>query len=500
MKSKIVLWGSNAQEEKVLLALALRPDDNKVDVWAFPEATATEEFYQQMIKDWRDGSGIEFPQPYTTYERTLSATESMLPEGYKVEREDVLSRAQTEWHFIVLSSKLHQSYEEQLEEIKARIQSLEGFDQRLWDNLKEFWDKVQEQVKDRNLLREHADKLRDNANSLFSKMKELRSRMDDEFERLSKELYDSFMSAIDEIQKKADAGARLPVVFDELKKMQRKYHESKMTRDHRNKVWEKLDATFKSVKEKRFGTKAGEEAGDSAMQRLQHRYNGLMSAIDRMETSIKRDRSDLEFQQHKINITDGQLEAQIRQAKIVMIEERIRSKEEKLKEMNDTKVDLDKRMDSMREKEAKRAAREAVKGKIAEDIKTAAGAREGEAEQPESAAAETAAAAPAEESILSAVSATLGESLEDMVDTMKAVASVLSDKIEEAIEEMREQPAEEAAPAAAEEPVAEAPAAEEVAPEEPVAEAPAAEEPAAPAAEEPAAEEKAAETDGNTPA
>lgn len=498
MKSKIVLWGSNAQEEKVLLALALRPEDNKVDVWAFPEATATEEFYQQMIKDWRDGSGMEFPQPYTTYERTLSATESMLPEGYKVEREDVLSRAQTEWHFIVLSSKLHQSYEEQLEEIKAKIQSLEGFDQRLWDNLKEFWDKVQEQVKDRNLLREHADKLRDNANSLFSKMKELRSRMDDEFERLSKELYDSFMSAIDEIQKKADAGARLPVVFDELKKMQRKYHESKMTRDHRNKVWEKLDATFKSVKEKRFGAKASEEGGDSAMQRLQHRYNGLMSAIDRMETSIKRDRSDLEFQQHKINITDGQLEAQIRQAKIVMIEERIRSKEEKLKEMNDTKVDLDKRMDSMREKEAKRAAREAVKGKIAEDIKTAAGAREGEAEKPESAAAETAAAEPAEETILSAVSATLGESLEDMVDTVKAVASVLSDKIEEAIEEMREKPAKEAAP---EEPVAEAPAAEEVAPEEPVAETPAAaEEPAAPVAEEPAAEEKTAETDGNTPA
>lgn len=488
-----------------MLALALRPEDNKVDVWAFPEATATEEFYQQMIKDWRDGGGIEFPQPYATYERTLSATESMLPEGYKVEREDVLSRAQTEWHFIVLSSKLHQSYEEQLEEIKAKIQSLEGFDQPLWDNLKEFWDKVQVQVKDRNLLREHADKLRDNANSLFSKMKELRSRMDNEFERLSKELYDSFMSAIDEIQQKSEAGARLPVVFDELKKMQRKYHESKMTRDHRNKVWEKLDATFKSVKEKRFGAKAGEEGGDSAMQRLQHRYNGLISAIDRMETSIKRDRSDLEFQQHKINVTDGQLEAQIRQAKIVMIEERIRSKEEKLKEMNDTKVDLDKRMDSMREKEAKRAAREAAKDKIAEDIKAAAGTREeGQAEQQESAAEETAAAAaPAEETILSAVSATLGESLEDMVDTVKAVASVLSDKIEEAIEEMREKPAEEPAPAeepVAEETVAEAPAAEEPVAEAPVAGQPAVAEEAAPEAEAPAAEEKAAETEDNTPA
>ena len=449
MKSKLVLWGTNAQDEKILIAVALRPDDNQVDIYTFPESVATEDFYQQMMREWRDNDSFELPEPHTHVERELSMSESLLPEDLKVERDDVVSRAQTEWHFIVLSSKLHQSYEDQLSDLKERVDQLEDFDLGIWDNLKEFWDKVQEQVRDRNLFRDHADTLRDNTNSLFVKMKELRSKLDDEFERLSKDTHDKFMSALEEVEQKVESGARLPVMFDELKKLQRRFRDSKLTREHRSKVWEKLDATFKDVKQKRFGSKAADE-GSSALQRLQRRYDGLIGAIGKMDSSIRRDRNDLGFQEHKINITDGQLEAQIRQAKILMIEERVRSKEEKLAEMNATKTELEKRLASLTEKEARRAAQEAVKEKIAGNIKTAAEAREDDADKLEKAAeeiveakAEKAApkakqAVKKEESLLDAVGVTLGESLEDVMDTIKAVAAVIGDKIEDAIEDLKE--------------------------------------------------------------
>ena len=61
MKSKLVLWGSNDLDEKLMIAVALRIEDNKVDIWTFPESVATEDFYQQMMKEWRDGGGLEFP-------------------------------------------------------------------------------------------------------------------------------------------------------------------------------------------------------------------------------------------------------------------------------------------------------------------------------------------------------------------------------------------------------------------------------------------------------
>lgn len=465
MKSKLVLWGSNAQDEKCLIAVSLRAEDNKVDIWTFPESVATEDFYQQMMKEWRDGQGFELPEPKTHIERDLSVTDSLLPEDLKVERGDVVQRAQTEWQFVVLSSKLHDAYESQLSDLKERVGKLEAFDQSTWDSLKEFWDKVQEQVRERNLFRDHADRLRAHTNELFGQMKTLRSKLDEEFEKLSKEASEMFFTALAEVERKMESGARVPVLFDELKKLQSKFRESKtLTREHRNKVWEKLDGTFKAVKEKRFGPKSGDGGGGGSMlQGTQRRYDGLLSAIDKMEQSIRRDRNDLDFQNHKINTTEGQLEAQLRQAKLKMIEERINSKEEKLNEMNITKADLEKRLVSLKEKEARRAAQEAVKEKIVVEMKAAAEAREDVAEKLDKAAEEisTAKAKPKEapkakakkeetpekeESVLEAVGVMVNESFEDVVDTVKAVAAVIGDKIEDAIEELKEDIAEATAP------------------------------------------------------
>lgn len=459
MKTKLVLWGTNEQDEKVLIALELMSSDNKVNIYVFPEAIATEEFGKQMFEQWRNGEAILFPEGYTTIERDLKLTEGLLPDTLKVERGDVIQRAQTEWQFVVLSDKLNQVYQSELADLKEKVEQLKSYDSKVWESLKTFWGKVQSQVRERNLFRDHANSLRDSTNELFTKMKEMRATLDKEFEATSEAQFNTFKQALTDMKERVDKGMNLSNIFNELKDTQRRFRETKFTKDHRSKIWAELDGMFKMVKEKKYGPGASEN--NSASDRLQKRYDGLLNAIKKMENSINRDKGDLKFQDRKIANSDGQLEAQIRQAKIKMIEERIRSKEEKLADMHKTREDLEKRIEGQKAKDARKAeqeriakAKEEAKAKIAADMKAAEAAREAQGDKLEKAAEAitggkeepTKTEEKSNETILGAIAATgsdvseqIVDTMENAVDTVKAIAEVVGGKIADAANDMKEQ-------------------------------------------------------------
>ncbi len=425
MKNKIAVWGTNADNEKVLIALELQADANKVLLYTFPEAIVTEDFVNSMMQDWRNGKEVAFPEGYTTLERELSVTENLLPDDLKLERGDLIQRAQTEWHFAVLSSKLHVAYQQELAEFKEKVQSLTTYDGKLWDSLRAFWDKVQNQSRERNLFREHADSLRDNINLLFEELKKMRAQVQNELNAASSGVYEEFNKSLDDIEARIEAGgAKLNSVFDDLKQMQRRYRDARMSNEHRNKLWDRLDGAFKKAKERKFGPAANE---GSVVERHDRRLGGLLDAMRRMEDSVRRDEEDLTFQRKKVNDSEGQLESQIRLAKIKMIEERLNSKREKLAEMSATKADVERQATSAKVKETKRveketerqqfaAAKEAAKSEIAASIRSKPTAPE------------------KEESLLESMGTTIGDLLMDALDTAKAVATVVVDKASDAYE------------------------------------------------------------------
>lgn len=452
MKTRIVMWGNDEKDQKVLIAFSLKAEDNAVDLFTFPFETTSEEFYNLMLNEWRENHEVPFPEGYTHSVRPLTASDNILPDNLKVDRPDIIQRAQTEWHFLVLSNKLYHSFLSELEDIKDKIKGATSYKNQLWEEMKESWEKIQKNIFDKTLLREHGQQLREMTNDIFTQLKNMRKDMDSEIDRVSHEFADKFNTKLDEVELKIKNGLGLQPLFNELKKLQQEFKDADLSRNDRSKIWKRIDAAFKQVKEKKFGEKSTKDT--SALDRLNRRYEGLLSAIEKMDKSIKRDDKDKSFQDDRIANTEGQLEAQIRMAKLKMIDERIHSKNEKMAEMEKTKVELEERInrekkfieDQKKQQTMKvelNEAKESVKQKIAETIhaqadtldadalgKAAEAIAEGKAKKQKN---------KSKESLVDAISDTLGESLTDLSDNLGAIASVVSDKIEDAVRDMSAQ-------------------------------------------------------------
>jgi chromosome segregation ATPase len=424
MKTRITSWCKNANNEKFLLALELIPDTNKVKCIQFKDEDITDSFIEDLNSKWKNHEEIELPAH--TIQETELKVDTIIPEGLTPDKESDISVKVNEWNFIVLSSKLYQSYKSELDELKDRIERTDTFDKGIWESLKGFWAKVQDQLREKNLFREHGNMLKEITNELFSKLKELRTKMDKEFNLESGKNKQSLYTELDEIDTKIADGKRLQSVFDELKRIQQKLKNLKLNKEDRSKVWERIDKAFKEVKEKKFGS-AGSPGGASALERLEKRYKGLIEAIKKMENSINRDKSDLEYQNNRNRNFVNQLEAQINIAKIAMIEERIRSKSEKLAEMNKTRVELEKKKSFLDNQEQKKAEEEKVKQAKAEIKERIANQIEENNKE--------------EDSKLQQLADTIKEGAEKLKEVAEKVEDKLeevADKVEDKLEELAE--------------------------------------------------------------
>ena len=468
MKRKVVLWGENAANEKILLALELLEKDNKVNIYTFPHAIVTEDFSKKMHDEWREDKEVSFPDGVLKIERPLTMSDSLLPDDIKVDRPDIITMAQAEWHVIVLSNKLYDTYRAELDEIKAKVDSMSEYDDKVWDSMVEFWAKISDQVKERVIFREHASILKDRTNILFGKLKDLKKEIQKQYEVASKEIATKFFAEIEIIEQKINDGLGLRPLFDQLKNMQASFKDADMTRKDKDKVYKKIDDTFKSLKSQKSGDNSGGgpnrgsnsgNNGNKAGGALQSRYDGLLGAIRKMQQTVNLDNQEIAFQLKRIDQTDGQLEMQIRQAKMKMIQERLKSKQEKLDDMLKTKVELENRMKADEFKKAKQVEEVKVKEKIASDIAQAKEARNPIMDKLESAAVaitasiqsknnkkETANDLPVEDhgakqdepSLFETISSIVSETYEDVVDTMKAVAEVVENRLENTMDKLED--------------------------------------------------------------
>ncbi|HAQ39208.1 MAG TPA: hypothetical protein DCX89_03595 [Saprospirales bacterium] len=451
MKTKIVLWGKTEKDEKVLVAIELIENENIVRTITIDEKDATEVFYNLMLNEWREGKDIDFPPSAKKYDKLLTVSEDILPDGLSVERPDLIIRAKTEWHFVVLSKKLYDMYSSELEDIKEKLKGLSDYDNEIWEELKGFWDKVQAQIREKSLFRNHIESLKVKTDEAFKLIKELKKRGEKELKEESSKNFAQFTEILNNIEEKVKGGLGLHPIFEELKEIQQKFRETDFSRDHRKALWDRIDKVFKDVKEKRFGNKASEK---SPITRMQRRYDGLLEAIDKMEKSIERDKKEMATPDQGGSFSFGQLEQEIRKVKLSMVEERMRSKQEKLDDMLKTKDMLESKMKSESDRAEKQKqfehAKKEAEEKIAKDIRDRneqLGQNEDELKKAAEKISES--KTDSEKKEKKGILQKLAEKAEELIEegkeqaedaliTMKAVAEVVKDKVEDKMDGMED--------------------------------------------------------------
>lgn len=379
MKTKLVLWGKKAQDEsetpeRVLMAMELNPETNKVKTWLFEGEHANDDLAQALMDKWRQGEAIALPTEVEPTESALSAGTSLLPEGIEAEKKELITRTQTEWIFIVLSTKLFKNYRTELEELQEQIETATQYSKEQWNRMKSFWEKVQQQINEQNLFKEHISVLRTRTNELFAQLKRMRSAEDAEFEAHAKEQYANLLAKLEPLENAVGTeGTDLQKLFNQLKDLQQEFKALQLTRSLRSKLWDRIDNAFKIIKKKR-------SPNGSPEGRLTRRMEGLKSAIEKMERSIARDQKEMDVQQKKINSGKvTQLETQLRQVRAQLIQERIDSKNKKLLDMRNTMSDLEKKQERNLKRQAREVAKE--KKKQEETAKKAAAKQEKEPQE-----------------------------------------------------------------------------------------------------------------------
>ena len=94
MKTKLVLWGSDKDDKKVLVTLELLSADNQITMRIIPENDATDELYNSLMEKWRENEAVAFPESTLTTTQPLTVADSLLPEDIKVEKTDIITKAQ----------------------------------------------------------------------------------------------------------------------------------------------------------------------------------------------------------------------------------------------------------------------------------------------------------------------------------------------------------------------------------------------------------------------
>lgn len=337
-KNRFATKALNQKDEPILVALELNVNSMNIEVRYFLTATMKDDEIEDFIKKFSNGEEPSFPDN-TTLENRSFTEESLLPDNIKIEgKSGAIRQLQNEWSYLLLNAKLFEQFNAQLEDIKIKAAELKGFSSDLFDEAKEFWEKVLEYKKEREISQEKLTYFKEEINGVFDHLKKLKESLLKEKDAASEKIRAEFTEVLAGIDARLEEqGVRFNTIMDELKALQTKLRGEDIKRDIKNILFDDIQARYDRIKVRREEVLGGVNNS---------RIDGLTQALERMQKSLSIDLKDLEFNTKKLDHVNNKLELQLREAKINVLKDRIASKEEKIADIQKTLNKLNKKSTS----------------------------------------------------------------------------------------------------------------------------------------------------------
>lgn len=320
-------WGMDPRDQKVLIALELLKDKMQLAVYLFPKADHDKEFLNQVETVWVKGEDLKFPEQVTQH--LLPMTEdSVLPEEIRADNPIEFRTVQNDWAYAIFVERFWKAYLDELTAIKEEARQAERYTKELFEKTKDFWDRVLEQKKEQNIGQEKIDEIKSDVDLIFEKLKALRQAAAEDRKKRDQKAVDTIKPRLEKAHEAIEAGEAPPKVITELKEIRSTLNGSGLRGKPREELSALIDAAFEKLKAKKA------KVHDS---KLQKRINDLQGIVTKLERSIDRDKKELNFQDKRLNSNaSSDFELKLRATKREMVEEQLKSKEAKLKDIRKT--------------------------------------------------------------------------------------------------------------------------------------------------------------------
>lgn len=328
MRKRFLLEGEQ-NEQPIFIAVEFKDEKVSVFLHLFSKVETELKILQEWVK-----TGEKLPKSLQSLERTIQ-DENLLSEDIKVEQVGKVRDIEIAWSDNLMQTRMLQGFDGELLLLKDKVSTLEDYSQEVFDECGDFWSRLLVFKQENNGI---DSKLIDNykfeLDILFEALKSLRKDFKKEQSAKAVEAKADLLLKLELIETKLKDKPNYKSLIERLKEVRAGLIKSGLRQNHYAEIDEKINSLF----EKMGAAKAKVNNG-----KFEKRITDLEAIVNKMKKSLDWDKKELSKEENNKKYAEQVFQIKLIDAKIGLINIRIKEKEEKIKDINSTLTSLKKK-------------------------------------------------------------------------------------------------------------------------------------------------------------